>query len=155
MEVDLGAMIRDNRQINIRLELWATRAMAQVGLTAVQAHILLYILAHADRGVTLTAICREFGGSMAALSGLLKRLRAKGYVRTEPCAGDDRQKLLFGTEKGEAVKDYLEGTILQVQQRLYKRFTPEELLTLDRFQHRMLDNLALDGEEEHKEVVAL
>ena len=145
MEIDLGSMIQDNRQISIQLEMWVNRALLQVGLTAVQAHILLYILEHADQGTTMTAIHRELGCSMAALSGLLKRLRAKGYVRVEPHAGDDRQKLLFGTEKGEQAKEFLEGILLSTQRRLYAHFTPEELITLDRFQQRMLSNLSRDA----------
>ena len=100
MEVNRSVLIQENRQINIQLEQSGNRAMAQKGLTAIQAHILLYILDHSDRGISLTDIHREFGYSMAALSGLVKRLREKGYVRVEPCAQDDRRKLLFGTGKG-------------------------------------------------------
>lgn len=82
MKLDRDAMVRDNRQISIRMEIWANRAVAQQGLTAVQANMLLYILRHSDQGTSLTAIHQEFGYSMAALSGLLKRLREKGI-----CAG--------------------------------------------------------------------
>ena len=85
--------------------------MAQKGLTAIQAHMLLYILDHSEPGISLTDIHREFGYSMAALSGLVKRLREKDYVRVEPCARDDRKKLLFGTDKGEEVREFLDRAI--------------------------------------------
>ena len=101
MEVNRSVLIQENRQINIQLEQSGNRAMAQKGLTAIQAHILLYILDHSDRGISLTDIHREFGYSMAAMSGLVKRLREKDYVRVEPCARDDRKKILFGTDKGK------------------------------------------------------
>ena len=77
MEVNRSVLIQENRQINIQLEQSGNRAMAQKGLTAIQAHILLYILDHSDRGISLTDIHREFGYSMAAMSGLVKRLREK------------------------------------------------------------------------------
>ena len=142
METDRGAMVRDNRQISIQLELLANRVMAQKGLTTIQAHMLLYILAHSAQGTSLTDIHREFGYSMAALSGLVKRLREKGYVRVEPCVRDDRRKLLFGTRKGEEVRDFLDRTILLAQDQLYREFSAQELAELDRLQKKMLHNLS-------------
>ena len=142
METDRGAMVRDNRQISIQLELLANRVMAQKGLTTIQAHMLLYILAHSAQGTSLTDIHREFGYSMAALSGLVKRLREKGYVRAEPCVRDDRRKLLFGTRKGEEVRDFLDRTILLAQDQLYREFSAQELAELDRLQKKMLRNLS-------------
>ena len=142
METDRSAMVRDNRQISIQLELLANRVMAQKGLTTIQAHMLLYILAHSAQGTSLTDIHREFGYSMAALSGLVKRLREKGYVRVEPCVQYDRRKLLFGTRKGEEVRDFLDRTILRAQDQLYREFSAQELAELDRLQKKMLHNLS-------------
>lgn len=152
MKLDRDAMVRDNRQISIRMEIWANRAVAQQGLTAVQANMLLYILRHSDQGTSLTAIHQEFGYSMAALSGLLKRLREKGYVRVERCEGDDRRKLLFGTEKGARAQESLDHAICEMQDQLYGSFTPEELCTLDRLQKKMLHNLSKSPECKSKEV---
>lgn len=152
MKLDRDAMVRDNRQISIRMEIWANRAVAQQGLTAVQANMLLYILRHSDQGTSLTAIHQEFGYSMAALSGLLKRLREKGYVRVERCEEDDRRKLLFGTEKGARAQESLDRAICEIQDQLYSSFTPEELCTLDRLQKKMLHNLSKCTESKSKEV---
>ena len=142
MEIDRSELIRVNRQINIQMERAANQIIAQKGLTGIQAHLLLYILAHSERGTSLTDIHREFGYSMAALSGLVKRLRETDYVRAEPCARDDRKKLLFGTEKGAQVQEFLDGAILQAQDRLYDGFSQEELAALDRLQKKMLRNLS-------------
>ena len=142
MEIDRSELIRVNRQINIQIERAATQAIAQKGLTGIQAHLLLYILDHSETGTSLTDIHREFGYSMAALSGLVKRLREKGYVRVEPCVQDDRRKLLFGTRKGEEVRDFLDRTILRAQDQLYREFSAQELAELDRLQKKMLHNLS-------------
>ena len=48
MGEDLRRMARKNRQISIQLELLANRALAQTGITAVQADVLLFILNHAE-----------------------------------------------------------------------------------------------------------
>ena len=77
MESDRTVMMQENRQIHIQIEQMGNRAMAQKGLTATQAQVLLYILNHAEQGVSLTDIHREFRYSMAALSELVKRLREK------------------------------------------------------------------------------
>lgn len=152
MDVDRSELVRDNRKINIRLEREANRAMVQKGLTGIQAQLLLYILDHSEQGTSLTQIHHRFGYSMAALSGLVKRLREKDYVRTEPCAQDDRKKLLFGTEKGAQVREFLDGAILQAQDWLYDGFTQEELATLERLQKKMLYNLSQWNQRNCKEV---
>lgn len=117
-----GQIIRDNRLICIQMELLANQSMSPATLTAVQAHILQYILRHREHGTSLTAIHRDFGYSMATLSGMLKRLREKGYIRTETCAVDDRCKLLYPTEKGEQVQEFLDGTIQAVEGEIYAAF---------------------------------
>ena len=84
-QIDCEQLVQDNRQICLRMERLANRFMEAEGLTAVQGHLLLYILLKGDSGTSLTAIHREFGYSKATLSGMLKRLREKGYVRVASC----------------------------------------------------------------------
>lgn len=152
MEVDRSTLIQENRQINIQLERLGSRIMAQKGLTAIQSHVLLYILDHSERGISLTDIHREFGYSMAAMSGLVKRLREKDYVRVEPCAQDDRRKILFGTDKGKQVRDFLDRAICSAQDLLYSGFSQEELAALDHLQKKMLRNISERMQPESKEV---
>ena len=105
--IDENRLVHDNRLISIKMEQLANSALAQSELTAVQAHILQYILGRSESGTTLTAIHREFDCSMGSLSCILKRLREKGYIRMEGCKSDDRQKLIFATEKGEESSAFL------------------------------------------------
>ena len=146
-------ILRENRWICVQMEQYVNRCLAPVGLTAIQAYILLYILRHSEQGTSLTAIHREFGYSMPTLSGMLKRLRSKGYVRVEHCDGDDRRKLLFGTEKGQQVHTYLDRSIRRVQDRLCDHFTQEELDTLSHLQGKMLENLSALREQTEKEEI--
>lgn len=140
-DIDRGTMTREGRRINIRLELRANQALAGLGLTAGQAYVLLFLIRRQDRGTSLTDIHRAMDISMAALSGLLKRLREKGYVRAERRADDDRYKLFFPTEQGRALQSAVEEGLRKVEENLYHSFTPEELVTLDRLQKKMLHNL--------------
>ena len=95
-----------------------------------------------ESGTTLTAIHREFDCSMGSLSCILKRLREKGYIRMEGCKSDDRQKLIFATEKGEESSAFLNSALGSVKKRAYGCFTASELAQLDGLQRKMLRNLS-------------
>ena len=143
-------ILRANRWICIQMEQYVNHCLTPTGLTATQAYILLYILHHSDQGTSLTAIHREFGYSMATLSGMLKRLRSKGYVRAEPCGEDDRRKLLFGTEDGRQMQAFLESRIQQAQGQLCGHLSQEDLTALSRLQGKMLDNLSALREQRNE-----
>ena len=140
--IDENRLVHDNRLISIKMEQLANSALAKSELTAVQAHILQYILGRAESGTTLTAIHREFDCSMGSLSCILKRLREKGYIRMEGCKSDDRQKLIFATEKGEESSAFLNRALGSVKKRAYGGFTASELAQLDGLQKKMLRNLS-------------
>ena len=141
MDIDLGEMLRDSRCISNRLHRRGSRALAEQGITDVQARVILYLLKHADTGASLTDVHRELHFSMAAASGLIKRLREKGYIRVEACALDERRKLLYVTEKGSRVREVLDSTLKAIPDLLYRGFTEEEVATLHRLQKKMLRNL--------------
>ena len=113
--IDENRLVHDNRLISIKMEQLANSALAKSELTAVQAHILQYIQGRSESGTTLTAIHREFDCSMGSLSCILKRLREKGYIRMEGCKSDDRQKLIFATEKGEESSAFLNRALGSVK----------------------------------------
>lgn len=140
--IDENRLVHDNRLISIKMEQLANSALVKSELTAVQAHILQYILGRSESGTTLTAIHREFDCSMGSLSCILKRLREKGYIRMEGCKSDDRQKLIFATEKGEESSAFLNRALGSVKKRAYGCFTASELAQLDGLQKKMLRNLS-------------
>lgn len=151
--VDRSQLIRDNRWISIQMEQWVNRTLEPVGLTAAQASILLHVLNQGEEGTSLTAIHRAFGYSMPTLSGMLKRLREKGYLRVEPCADDDRCKKLLGTEKGRRLRRELEERSRQLEERLYSCFTSQELRDLDALQRKLLGHLSILTDERRKETM--
>lgn len=151
--VDRSQLIRDNRWLSIQMEQWVNRTLEPVGLTAAQASILLHVLNQGEEGTSLTAIHRAFGYSMPTLSGMLKRLREKGYLRVEPCADDDRCKKLLGTEKGRRLRRELEERSRQMEERLYSCFTSQELRDLDALQRKLLGHLSILTDKRRKETM--
>ena len=151
MAMDIGTLARNNRQIGIQLELWANRTMAKEHLTGCQSQVLLYILCHNDTGTSLTASHHAYGYSKATLSQLIKQLREKGYVRAEPCRGDDRRKLLYGTESGQQMLQRLSEENRKAQAWLDMNFTSAELLAMEHLQHKMLHKLNQLNTSQQKE----
>ena len=149
---DRGRMLWSFWRIYIQIEHSVSRSLSGWGLTAAQAHVLLFVLHSGEEGTSLTEMHREFGCSMGTLSTSLKRLREKGYVRVEPCVEDDRRKRLFGTEKGERIRQELDAAVRGAQERPYRGFSEEELATLDRLQEKLLHNLS-GCEERSKEAI--
>ena len=139
---DQERILRDNRRISIQLEQIVNNAVPPWGLTAAQTQVLLHVLRHSDRGTTLTQIHREFGYSMPALSAIIKRLKDKGFIRSEHWEGDDRRKLLFATPSALALQQRLDRSSDQVRQQLCRCFTPQELYDLDRLQRKLLSSLS-------------
>ena len=145
MDVDLGEMVTDSRLIGMQISARGSRALSREGLTAIQARVLLYILVRSKRGTSLTEIHRETGYSMAATSGLIKRLREKDYVRVEACKLDERRKLLFPTEKGERVRESINTAMSNRPKELYNGFTDDELVMLNQLQKKILKNLSANS----------
>ena len=141
MTVDIGEMLYDSRCISIQINARGSRALMEEGLTDVQARVLVYIMAHSEQGVSLTDIHRDMSFSMAAASGLIKRLREKGYVRVVPCRLDERKKLLYATEKCAGVRAAMDAMLRHIRESLCRGFTEEELSELNRLQKKMLRNL--------------
>lgn len=139
---DQERILRDNRRISIQMEQLVNSALAPWGMTAAQTQILLYVLRHSQEGTTLTQIHREFGYSMAALSGIIKRLKEKGFVRTEHWDGDERRKLIVATPSALELQQRLDRSSAQVRQQLWRCFTPQELRDLDCLQRKLLSSLS-------------
>ena len=142
-ETDLDGMVRDNRRIWAQIELCTNGAMARDDITAAQSYVLLRVLRHDGEGTSLTDIHWELGYSMAHLSATVKGLRKKGYVRIERCAGDDRRKLIYATDRGKELQGSLEAAAGLVWRRLYGCFSQAELRELDRLQKKMMRNLSV------------
>lgn len=141
MAVDLRRLAVESRRMSIRLEQFTDQYTARLGLSAAQAHILLYVVHHSDPGTSLTQMHREFGYAMPSLCGMLKRLQKNGFVQVTPCQEDGRRKLLSSTEKAAALEPVLVKALDQASQALFRDFSEEELGRLSRLHQKMLCNL--------------
>lgn len=153
MTLNRRRLIQDGQQIGIALDQLANRSLAQADITGVQALTLLYILQNSREGVSVTSLHLASGHSKATVSRLVKRLWEKGYVSLEPSREDGRQRLLYGTQEGRRLQGFLEQSIAQSEERLYRGFSAGELEALDRLQKKMLSNLSPSPESIQKEEI--
>lgn len=108
-------------------------------LTTSQCYLLYYIWAYHPEGTFTTNLHRELGLSMATISGSLKRLRKKGYLDAEICAGDERQKKLIPTRKLEDIFKSLEKAISAAENSVYGKLSEQEKNTLFQLEQKVLE----------------
>ena len=96
-------------------------------------------------------IQRAMNISAATVSGLLKKLRAKGYLTMEGCDTDERRRGLIVTEKANSHKAEIESCMSSIEDKAFKGFTEDELDTLHSLLSRMAENLRNAEKEEHIE----
>ncbi|SFB70516.1 MarR family winged helix-turn-helix transcriptional regulator [Ruminococcus albus] len=120
--------------------------LAHNDITAAQSYVLMFIMCH-EPPVYPSDIQREMNIAGATVSGLVKKLRAKGYLTMEGCDTDERRRGLIATEKAAMHKAEIENCMVSIEGRAFKGFEEEELETLNRLLSRMADNLK-DAEKE-------
>ena len=96
-----------------------------VDITMSQAKAL-YLLS-VRPGATMSSIAAELGVGASAVSGLIDRLVAQGYVDRQEDPTDRRQQLVTITEAGTATLDRMREMRAQVTLRLLKGLDDDEL----------------------------
>jgi DNA-binding MarR family transcriptional regulator len=92
---------------------------------------------------TMSSIAAELGVGASAVSGLIDRLAAQGYVERREDPGDRRHQLVTITDKGTATLDSMREMRAQVTLRLLEGFDDDEL---EAFRFSLI---ALDREVQH------
>ena len=120
--------------------------LAHNDITAAQSHVLMFIMCH-EPPVYPSDIQREMHISGATVSGLVKKLRSKGYLTMEGCDTDERRRGLIATEKAAMHKAEIENCMGSIEDKAFKGFEEDELETLNKLLSRMAENLK-DAEKE-------
>ena len=99
--------------------------LASMDLTASQGHILAYI-AHSPQTPCPRAMDEAFQLSHPTVSGLLRRLENKGFIRCAPDPADRRCKRVSLDAKGSECLARMDATIAENERRMVENFTEEE-----------------------------
>jgi len=110
-----------------RTLLWQTQV--ETGLSPIQSQILIFMLFHDDKLLSISAFALEFSVTKATISDAFKTLEKKGLVRKEKDIVDKRRQILKLTKEGivlaEKIKSYTEPL-----DAILKEFPSETKLTL-------------------------
>jgi len=113
-------------------------------LTSTQCDILGMISHHEPGTVSPVDIERRLHLSKATVSGLMKRLELKGYIRLEVNPEDHRSKQIFTTRKADLLQLQIIQSVDATEKVMLEGITPEEINMLRRLLLLMIDNLNQD-----------
>lgn len=117
-----------------------TGALAQMGLTAAQGHIMGF-LSRSPQPPCPHDIEEAFQLSHPTVSGLLRRLEKKEFVALRPDPGDKRCKRIYILPRGEACNQHMHETMDSIESRIIQGFTPEEQALFTMFLDRAITNM--------------
>ena len=126
-ELALGPRIK---RISNALDRMRTRDLEDLDLTSSQGFVLGYLARHRDEAVYPVDLGRAFGLSHPTVTGILRRLEAKGFLAYADDPDDRRKKRLVPTEKA-----------LDCHQRVLERFRETETLLSAGMEEAELDRL--------------
>ncbi len=113
------------KQLSIAFENNLQREAAQYGLTAAQASILIY-LSNIDHRVNQRELESYFHLSNPTVTGLMKRMEAKGFIRREVSQADGRAKYILLTEKAMEISSEVQQNLAKMEQKVVQGMTAEE-----------------------------
>lgn len=92
----------------------------------------LFVLARQD-GATMGQLATELDLAPSAVSGLVQRLEALGWVQRRPCPEDARTQRVWLQSAGQAQLAPLRDALAHINERLTAGFTETELQTVARW----------------------
>lgn len=118
-------------------------------LTIMHGRILGYLKHHQDRDVFQKDIEETFNITRSSVTGLVKLMEQKGYIRRESVAGDARLKKLCLTQLGEQSCQRSFQVFTEVEALAVQDFTPDEIDTFFSLCQRIRANLNSPKEGPH------
>ncbi len=100
------------------------RKLKPYGIGAGQYPFMLALLRHP--GISQDALSRHLVIDKGTTAKAVKTLRKAGFVVRERDGGDKRAFKLFATEKGEALREILDGILLEWRDALWSGFDQKE-----------------------------
>ncbi|MBP1536110.1 MAG: winged helix-turn-helix transcriptional regulator [Ruminococcus sp.] len=139
-----------SKHIHQRIENIISARLAHNDITAAQSHVLMFVMS-CDAPVYASDIQKKMNISGATVTGLLKKLRANGYITMEGCDTDERRRRIIVTEKAHTHRAEICSCMSAIEDEAFKGFSEEQINVLLSLTKRMAENLsAYKGKERDK-----
>lgn len=118
------------------------KMLAPLGLTSAQAEALIHVLILSKiQEVTAAELAESFALTHQSISGIIRRLLEKGFIRKIRSRQDCRCYALFPTEEGIKIDEMLRRHYLETQEQMCAEFTAQEIEQFSAFLERAQKNL--------------
>ncbi|MCD8157378.1 MAG: MarR family transcriptional regulator [Clostridiales bacterium] len=135
------------KNVHLHYEKNLNNIMAEKNMTVSQAMVLFFLKLEGEREINPIDIEKKFSLSRPTITGILKRLEAKGFIIFGESEKDRRYKQILLTEDGNSCLEEIDGMFRLMDNRLCDGFSEEEIEVVCRYLLRMISNLN-EGETE-------
>ncbi|MDD3306314.1 MAG: MarR family winged helix-turn-helix transcriptional regulator [Acetobacterium sp.] len=129
------------KQLNNIMEMRFNHLLKQWDLTSSQFSVIMYLLHHQDREVNQKMIEEAFLLKGPTVTGIVKRLAEKNFIRRRPDAQDRRVNYLELTEKGQALEAVVCTEITRLEAETLRGISNEHLNLLEDLLNQVLKNI--------------
>lgn len=126
----------------------ANQVLQPLGLTATQCEILLYLYQQPSELVETQALVQALHISPAALSGTLKQLKRKGYIRFSQ-HGDLRKKQISLTVNALEIQGELTAAMLYLKEICFRQVSDSECAAMRDALQKIVHNVKAQMEDKH------
>ncbi len=130
------------KQIQICFGKSCKDSFSGLDLTHSQAHLLMYITCSGQKEITQRDIEKKFGLSNPTVTGILKRLEAKGFITRHISENDNRYKIISITDKSKEICSNVKISIQAAENKLFDKMNESEINSLCLMFEKMLANIS-------------
>jgi DNA-binding MarR family transcriptional regulator len=129
------------RVIAMKIKHEADLKLNEIGLNSQQGHMIGYIYENQDKGVIQKDLAERFNRKGASISSMLQGLEKKGFIERIRPEDNERQKNIYVLEKGANLVDEFNETFLNIEDKIIKSLTNEEVDLLNKLLVKVKNNL--------------
>lgn len=118
------------------------RDLEAFDLTLSQANILVFLFFSRDKEISQTDIQNNFNLTNPTVTGILKRLESKGFIRRSTSGEDGRRKIIELTDKSVNLDKMLMQGMITADDQMTSGFSAQEKKLLETMLQRILENIA-------------
>ena len=139
MEFDCGGWIN---LLSHKVKKRLNATLSDLGITAVQSHVLFYIVKHSQNGLVFQRDVEEaFELSRSTATGILQILERNGLIQRDSVPYDARLKSLVLTEKAVQMNAQVHACIQETEQAMTRDISPGQLQLFKEIASKMSENL--------------
>ena len=129
------------KQLNNIMEMRFNHSLKQWDLTSSQFSVIMYLLHNQDREINQKMIEEAFLLKGPTVTGIVKRLVEKDFIRRRPDPQDRRINYLELTEKGQALEAIVCTEITRLETETLQGISKEHLDLLEDLLNQVLKNI--------------